>query len=173
MKKRKDMRNGLIIVLIMVMFAMTASYSILAQSTPTYALPTGYTKWNPEIEKIEIDNENTVINGIGNTSDANYMSSGKNGMLTAKLSARLLKLNDKVTYLITVKNNGDIPAIIDNIKTYYNNDSRIAVVVDSKKEEIVEDEMQTISVTVAYNEIIEIEDEVTVDVDVILNYIQK
>ena len=105
-RKKKDNTKNILIFLLVIIFILSVGLVVLADR---YGLGGDYSnhKWKVEI----IDLKCTKTKGLAtNLSDPIKLST-----LGVSLGASLISKGDSVEYKVTIKNNGNIDAILDNV----------------------------------------------------------
>lgn len=159
MEKKRDVRNVMMVALVVAILVMAVGYAALSQRLTVNGTATiGDAQWKVRITDIEFDEANsTVITDATTQSLDPAESATGEGSTGAKFDVTLGAPGDKAVYTITVKNLGTIEAELDAITdlTEINaadpDDIKFTVIpAEGNSDTLAADETHTYTVTVEW-----------------------
>ena len=135
-------RRILVLSLCLVVFVMSLGYAALTQYVELDGIASIDRSWIVKVTKVT----NTVTNSATSIS-SNYVSN------TVTLNANLPTSSSTITYTITLSNQGNIPAKLNNIEIIEDENSNITYEISGVEEEVTTlapGETNTVQVTIKY-----------------------
>lgn len=117
MEKRKDVRNVMMVALVVAILIMAVGYAALSQRLTVNGTATiGDAQWKVRITDIAFDEANSTVTASDSTQSLDPAESATGeGSTGAKFDVTLGAPGDKAVYTVTIKNLGTIDAELDAI----------------------------------------------------------
>lgn len=117
MEKKRDMRNGLLGLMVVALLVMTVGYAALSQNLKVDATASvADAKWKVRITDIEFDETASTVSTDATEQSLNPAEAVQNdGSTGAKFDVNLGAPGDKAVYVVTVTNLGTIAAELNQI----------------------------------------------------------
>lgn len=115
MEKKRDVRNVMMVALVVAILVMAVGYAALSQKLTVNGTATiGDAQWKVRITDIAFDEANSSVDSSVSTQSLEDAVEGE-GSIKAKFNVTLAAPGDKAVYNVTVKNLGTIEAELQSI----------------------------------------------------------
>lgn len=169
MKKSKDQKNIVIVVLLVAVVFMSVGYAALASQLNINGTAAIKSNWDVKFTSIS---EGTAVGSATNKTPASTT------VTTATFDVELVSPGDSMTYELVVKNNGSLDAKLDSITgipTDLSGAIKYTVTGVAKDDTLSAGESKTITIKVEYDGNVTSqpsEDQLSKELNVTLNYVQ-